>query len=120
MTCVFLFLNYKLMVLNIVSVAYSCYPLMFKLSYLWRVEAYSRWLWSPVDMISVVIDTFLAFWQDKMLQTYLEYFLIQIWNQPFCLRILVPLSGAWYLEITVSALGVLVTSSSDFVSRPFK
>lgn len=39
-----------------------------------------------------VIDIFLVFLHNRILQTYLEHFLLQICHQPFCHRIRVPLS----------------------------
>lgn len=43
---------------------------------LWSVEALSSWLLRLFDVSSVVFDSVLAFWYDKMPQSHLEHFLL--------------------------------------------
>lgn len=93
----------------------SLFILMLRLSHLWSVRASASWLLGPFCMISTIFKIFLAF------QVHLIHFLFKTWNQPFHKELcLVPSSGKLYLEATIWALGVLITSRYFIVSRSFQ
>lgn len=46
--------------------------LMLQMTHLWTVGATSRWLMSSIDIIPIIFDNFLAFWNGKIFRFILQ------------------------------------------------
>lgn len=83
---------------------------------------YLTCLWKSLQASSSIFMTWfpslfehlLAFWSKKMIQTHLSLSLIQIWNQPFLLKVLFLLGRKWYLEIKTLVLNVYIVNEVSF------
>lgn len=76
-----------------------CYYLfvMLTLSQIWPVGSPSSGS-LPFEHNHFVCSSFFFFWHKKMLQAHLGLFQLQLWNQTFLQRFLVPFSREWSLE----------------------
>lgn len=74
----------------------------------------------PFAITPAVLESFLAFWCDKMFCDCLLHFLARIWNQLFPQEVLAPFSDKWYLEIKIWMPEVILPVGLLFVSRAFQ
>lgn len=80
---------------------YYCIYSIVKLSYLWPPVALFSWLLYSLGTPSTLVwgnMNFKIFWQYKMLQAHLTYFLPQSWCQPLLQGILIPFIREWWLK----------------------
>lgn len=93
------------MIFNINCLLQSISILMLKFSPIGPKTALSAASWVPFICSCDSVGTCLTFWGNKMFETHLVLFLVQLWNQSFFQGVLAP----DFLEANILMLGYLDT-----------